>query len=41
MISMIQKNGYIDVLNPRHYTIQWLMLLSEMEGKLKRMGSVF
>jgi len=41
MVKMIQKNGYTDFLNPKYYNIQWLMLLSEMEGRLKRMGSVF
>jgi nucleoside-diphosphate-sugar epimerase len=41
MVKMIQKNGYTDYLNPKYYNIQWLMLLSEMEGRLKRMGSVF
>ena len=41
MVKMIQKNGHTDYLNPKYYNIQWLMLLSEMEGRLKRMGSVF
>jgi nucleoside-diphosphate-sugar epimerase len=41
MVKMIQKNGYTDYLNPKYYNIQWLMLLSEMEGRLKRMGPVF
>jgi len=41
MVKMIQKNGFTDFLNPKYYNIQWLMLLSEMEGRLKRMGSVF
>jgi len=37
MVKMIQKNGFTDFLNPKYYNIQWLMLLSEMEGRLKRM----
>jgi len=41
MVKMVQKNGFTDFLNPKYYNIQWLMLLSEMEGRLKRMGSVF
>lgn len=41
MLQAIQKNGYTDFLNPKHYNIQWLTLLCEMEEMLKRMGSVF
>lgn len=41
MVKMVQKNGYTDFLNPKYYNIQWLMLLSEVEGRVKRMGSVF
>jgi len=41
MLQAIQKNGYTDFLNPKHYNIQCLTLLCEMEEMLKRMGSVF
>jgi nucleoside-diphosphate-sugar epimerase len=42
MVRNIHADGLLkDVHNPRHYNIEWMSLLAEMEDTLKRIGGVF
>jgi nucleoside-diphosphate-sugar epimerase len=41
MVRAIQQTGTDDLFHPRYYNISWMTLLHEMEGTLRRIGSVF
>lgn len=41
MVRAIQQAGTDDLFHPRYYNIAWMTLLHEMEGTLRRIGSVF
>ena len=41
MVEKIQEWGYMDFSHPRYYNINWMMLLTEVESNLKKMGGVF
>ena len=41
MLRMVPQRGQTDWFSPRHYNIEWMTLLSEMEQTLKRIGGVF
>ena len=41
MAERIRECGYTDFSHPRYYNINWMMLLTEVESNLKKMGAVF
>ena len=41
MMKMIEQHNQMDFYNPRHYNIDWMTLLAEMEQTIKRIGGVF
>ncbi len=41
MVERIREWGYTDFSHPRYYNINWMMLLTEVESNLKKMGGLF
>ncbi len=41
MLRNVEEHHQMDLYNPRYYNIEWMMLLSDMEQTLKRIGGVF
>jgi nucleoside-diphosphate-sugar epimerase len=41
MLTQIESHKQMDFYSPRHYNIEWMTLLADMEQTLKRIGGVF
>jgi hypothetical protein len=41
MIKNVETNGHVDLMHPRHYNIEWMSLLHDMEQTLGKIGRVF
>jgi len=41
MIKNVETNGHVDLMHPRHYNIEWMTLLHDMEQTLGKIGRVF
>ncbi|MFN8545166.1 MAG: SDR family oxidoreductase [Candidatus Binatia bacterium] len=41
LLTKIEEHKQTDFYNPRHYNIEWMTLLSDMEQTIKRIGGVF
>jgi nucleoside-diphosphate-sugar epimerase len=41
MIKNVETNGHVDLMHPRHYNIEWMTLLHDMEQNLSKIGRVF
>jgi hypothetical protein len=41
MVKQIHQYNQTDFYSPRHYNIEWMTMLSQMEETIKRIGGIF